>query len=314
VWDLESETLLRSLEGEPDKYGSLHISLDGRRAWDRTLREWDLETGKCLKEQREFTIDTEILCGTPDGKLIVFGSLDKTIKVFDVEKRECVRTFERQSEDITCIKITPDGTRVVTGSKDKKLFVWDLRSGHCINELSGHTEGISSVSISHDNGLVVSGSWDKSLRVWDLQTGENVAVFPTDSDVTAISDIGACGNFACGTNSGDVIILKLYNSLGPIPTTTPIRLWIHGMEENKGIWDKKISAACLWCGKRFVVPDEILNNITMMTNEAAKQMNHSSCLDLPSEFWNAPLLESHCLNCGKPVKYNPYIIDNRGEY
>lgn len=209
VWDLESEKLLRILDGEPDKHGSIHISLDGRRVWDRTLREWDLETGKCIREKQERPIDTEVLCTTPDERLIVFGSLDKTIKVLDVEKRECIRTFERKSGDITCIKVTTDGTRVVSGSKDRKLYVWDFKKGFCIHQLTGHTEGISCLSISQDSKHAVSGSWDKSLRVWDLQTGKNIAVLPTNSEVTAISDIRDWGHFACGTHSGEVILLTL---------------------------------------------------------------------------------------------------------
>ena len=209
VWDLESEKLLKSLDGEPDKYGSIHISQDGRRIWDRTLREWDLETGKCIREKQELAIDTEVLCSTPDQRLIVFGSLDKTIKVLDVEKRECIRTFERKSGDITCIKVTPDGTRVVSGSKDRKLYVWDFKEGFRIHELTGHTEGISCLSISQNSKHAVSGSWDKSLRVWDLQTGKNIAVLPTNSEVTAISDIRDWGHFACGTHSGEVILLTL---------------------------------------------------------------------------------------------------------
>ena len=51
VWDLETGTCLRTMEGHTE-YVFLSVTPDGRRAvstsHDPALRVWDLETGACL--------------------------------------------------------------------------------------------------------------------------------------------------------------------------------------------------------------------------------------------------------------------------
>lgn len=38
--------------------------------------------------------------------------------------------------------------------------------------------------------------------------------------------------------------------------------------------------------------------------------NQSPCLELPSEAWKEPRLFSECPLCHKPLKLNPFIVDN----
>src|SRR5712691_2816663 len=42
--------------------------------------------------------------------------------------------------------------------------------------------------------------------------------------------------------------------------------------------------------------------------------DQSPCLALPPEAWDEPHLLPACPHCDKPVKFNPFIIDNRGVY
>lgn len=58
----------------------------------------------------------------------------------------------------------------------------------------------------------------------------------------------------------------------------------------------------------------IMNNavINGITRNANLTDNQSPCLDLPAEAWDEPQLLSACPLCRQPLKFNPFVVDNRG--
>ena len=64
--------LLRTLEGHSDKVWSVSVTPDGRRAvsgsGDKTLRVWDLESGRCLRTLTGHSVWVTSVSVTPDGR------------------------------------------------------------------------------------------------------------------------------------------------------------------------------------------------------------------------------------------------------
>jgi tetratricopeptide (TPR) repeat protein len=98
---------------------------------------------------------------------------------------------------------------------------------------------------------------------------------------------------------------------------TPVRLWLH--KERSGLfvkekvsvgWDDNITVACQRCGNRFPVPEEKLELIRSINRNANLTPDQSPCLKLPSEAWKQPELFLECPICHKPLKLNPFIVDN----
>ena len=82
------------------------ISPDGRRvvsgSSDKTLKVWDVETGKCvatLEGHSAWVIGVAVF---PDGQRVVSGSWDNTLKVWDLATGECLATLEGHSECVLC--------------------------------------------------------------------------------------------------------------------------------------------------------------------------------------------------------------------
>ncbi len=98
---------------------------------DKTLKVWDLETGKCRATLEGHTNDVVSVAVTPDGKTVVSASADKTLKVWDLETGRCRATLEGHTGSVVSVAVTPDGKAVVSGSSDKTLKVWDLETGRC---------------------------------------------------------------------------------------------------------------------------------------------------------------------------------------
>jgi len=117
-----------------------------------------------------------------------------------------------------------------------------------------------------------------------------------------------------GTNSGEILVVRLHNLSLYIPWVTPIRLWLWGKEGKEGRWGKEITATCPSCGLRFRVMAEIIEVIKAMHHSYNLDPNESPCLKLPEEAWEEPRLLSDCPKCHKTLRFNPFIVDNRDRY
>jgi WD40 repeat protein len=332
MWDLESGQCLRTLEGHTSGVESVSVTPDGKSAvsagmYDRTLRVWDLESGRCLRTLEGHTSKVGSVSVTADGRRAVSGGWDGTLRVWDLESGRCLRTLEGHTGGITSVSVTPDGKRAVSGGwVDETLRVWDLESGRCLRTLEGHTGGVDRVSVTPDGRRAVSGGWnDKTLRVWDLESGRCVAVLP-DYAGFADAKMTANGVLVCGTRGGDVLFVTCHGLKAQPPLATPVRVWLQGQETHcegshpiksgkvVSHWEDSVGTTCPWCGQRFQVEEGILNIIRDINRNARLSPDRSPCFELPAESWDDPRLLLECSTCHKPLKFNPFIVDNRGRY
>ena len=186
----------------------------------------------------------------------------------------------------------------------------------CLKTLEGHTDKVWAVCVTPDGRRAVSGSRDQTLRMWDLDTGESIAIYGSDAG----SVLTAAQRFlvlVSGRSSGRVEFLRLVDRQArPLPLlgpriTTAQRLWLCGPGVVGGHWDDAFTAICEACGLRFPSPSAILDTIAAITRNARLGPDDSPCLKLPAEAWDEPHLLSECLLCHEPLRFNPFVVDNR---
>jgi hypothetical protein len=177
--------LARTLEGHSAWHG-VAVTPDGQRAvsasWDRTLKVWDLETGRALRTLEGHSDSVSGVAVTPDGKWAVSASWDNTLQVWDLETGRALRTLEGHSDSVRGVAVTPDGKRAVSASEDNTLKVWDLETGRALRTLAGHSDWVLGVAVTPDGKRAVSASSDKTLQVWDLETGRALRTLEGHSD------------------------------------------------------------------------------------------------------------------------------------
>ncbi|MDP2767727.1 MAG: hypothetical protein Q8O41_09815, partial [Candidatus Methanoperedens sp.] len=134
--------LLCTLEGHSDWVLAVAVTADGRRAIsgsrDKTLKVWNLETGKELHTLAGHTGSVSAVAVMPDGRRAVSGSGDRTLKVWDLETGKELRTLAGHGDLVSTVAVTPDGRHAVSGSYDCTLKVWDLETGKELRTLAGH--------------------------------------------------------------------------------------------------------------------------------------------------------------------------------
>ncbi|AET41385.1 Caf4p Ecym_8090 [Eremothecium cymbalariae DBVPG len=128
---------------------------------DRTIRQWDLNNGKCVQ-----TLDISFASG---------GNLSRSIYS---------STILNPDEPPIIGALQCYDAALATGTKDGVVRLWDLRSGRVVRTLDGHSDAIT--SLEFDSLHLVTGSLDKSIRIWDLRTGALADAFAYDHSVTSL--------------------------------------------------------------------------------------------------------------------------------
>ena len=109
---------------------------------------------------------------SPDGRLIVTGSLDKTIKLWEVDTGRLVRTFDTQGSYVHSATFSPDGQFVVAGLYDGTAKLWETSTGDSLHTLEGHENEVRSAVFNPDGRRVITGSKDGTVKLWDVSTGQ----------------------------------------------------------------------------------------------------------------------------------------------
>jgi WD40 repeat protein len=145
---------------------------------DKTVKIWDLETGKCRATLEKHSGTVNCVAFAPDGAQIFSGSDDKTICQWNSGDGRLISRWDASENTLTSLAILPDGKRIVSGGTDSgpALKLWDVETLKCTSKLTGHTEAVSSVAVTQDGKHAVSGSADKTVRLWNLETGACLAI------------------------------------------------------------------------------------------------------------------------------------------
>jgi len=325
VSDVETfEWFATPLEGHTDRLWSCGFSPDGRRivsVSQRGLKVWDTEMGSVVGPGLRVPLEMASMLArqgqlvrawsySPDGRRLA-AAFGTTIQVWDAETGEAVKTMDRHASFIVACAYSPDGRRIVSQSQDGTLEIWDTKTGAALVTLllPGPYLDDAICAYSFDGRRIVVGS-GRSVKVWDVDTTSKILTFVTSNAITAFVQGAAGRSLSVGDTAGALHILKLLGiEFLPI-ILTPIHLY----RFKTRLWEAEPTALCACCGRRFALPLLVIDAINGITKTAGLAAGQSPCADLPPEAWSDPRLLSTCPNCDQPLRFNPFIVDNRVRY
>ncbi|KAJ7645802.1 hypothetical protein B0H17DRAFT_449230, partial [Mycena rosella] len=174
---LRSGRLLSRLQHD-DTVNSVAFSSDGSRAIsgssDKTIRIWDVSTGKQLQQLDGHDHWVNSVAFSSDGSRAISGSYDNTIRIWDISTGKQLQQLDGHDRVVNSVTFSSDGSRAISGSRDNTIRIWDVSTGKQLQQLDGHNDWVRSVAFSSDGLRAISGSRDNTSRIWDVSTGKQL--------------------------------------------------------------------------------------------------------------------------------------------
>lgn len=140
-------------------------------SYDRTLKVWDVATGRCERTLRGHTGWVSSLALVPHSSdRVVSASWDCSIRTWDIEAGTLLHTmFAGVGNALYCVGTSPDGGTVSVGCRNCQIQRYDMTTGMILDSLLGHGKEVYCVQMAQK--VLLSGSGDSSVKVWDPETG-----------------------------------------------------------------------------------------------------------------------------------------------
>ena len=176
VWDVETQTPNRTLEGHTGEINTLAFSSDGTLLVSGEARNWEYqenEDGSTLQPDGSYSMFSR-----GDGVVHYFladdSSPDKTAKVWEVATGKNIATLSHE-QVVSEVTFSPNHSRLATAS-GSEILLWCTKTWQPSATLD--TGEIESLAFSHDDTrLAVGGRSSSKVQLWDVETEQRITDF-----------------------------------------------------------------------------------------------------------------------------------------
>jgi WD40 repeat protein len=101
----------------------------------RTLRVWDVMSGRCVRVMQGYPSALFDVDWSPDGTQLVSSGSDALVTIYDVAGRIPPQVLRGHSGVVCGVGWSSDGRRLVSTEWENPLRMWDPTSGDCLELL-----------------------------------------------------------------------------------------------------------------------------------------------------------------------------------
>ncbi|KAF7193909.1 Mitochondrial division protein 1 [Pseudocercospora fuligena] len=146
---------------------------------DKTLRQWDLEKGRCVQTLDVLWAAAQAATLNPTNASTQNGMSQESGGWW---RPSGGRLQNAEADFIGALQVFD--AALACGTADGMVRLWDLRSGMVHRSLVGHTGPVT--ALQFDDVYMVTASQDRSVRIWDLRTGNIHDAFAFDNAITSM--------------------------------------------------------------------------------------------------------------------------------
>jgi WD40 repeat protein len=166
------DAIIQAYVFSPDGEHALSVSAD------KTMRLWDVKTGRCLRVFEGHTHSVDCVAWSADQCRALSGGGDRIVRLWDVETGQCLRVLEGHMGNVDWVALSANNRYALSGARDETVRLWDVETGQCLRVLEGHTGAAWCVAWSADGRRALSSgsTSDITVRLWDVETGQCLRV------------------------------------------------------------------------------------------------------------------------------------------
>ena len=206
VWDGKTGQVLAILEGHTNNIRWLHIDRAGHylysAGWDRTLRQWDMNTMKMVAEyQMPGSVESALFW--EDRQLLFLGHWYGEITCWDLAENKVVHTFKAHNLAVLSLGLIQNGQYLVSSSEDAMLKVWDTANWQLVKSIQ-FINLTRFTTLPGTAGLALIQG--KTIEVWSAITAEKLQIIPQTTVPFALISGKDAGKIIVGNLNGTIAV------------------------------------------------------------------------------------------------------------
>jgi WD40 repeat protein len=191
------------------------ISPDGRMllsgSFDRSVRTWDLESGRAFSSMERHRKPVTTCAFSPDGSLAVSGSHDRSLKLWQVATSSLLHSVQAHGSWVRKVVFSDSGRYILSGS-DGELKLWDQNLA-IVRDYPIPDARLATCGFGRGDRIVVAVFETGLSIVFARESGETLAQ-TQHAALTACAFDGASERMLAGSEDGR---LRLYGIRAQTP-------------------------------------------------------------------------------------------------
>ncbi len=185
LWDTNTWEVKKQIRGHTGTISRVIFSPDNRlilsSSWDKSIRIWDLSSGKNIRTvDRAHTgrIFGLAIPSKASNPIAISSSEDKSVKIWNYRTGELIRSikFDRQVRSVIA---NLSGTRLLVASVGEHINSWisvvDIKTGKVISRYREHDRSPRAIVLSKNEDTVYSsGGFLNEIDKWSLSNGQQL--------------------------------------------------------------------------------------------------------------------------------------------
>ena len=188
IWDIETETLLRSIPKTNWAGQWCRFAPDGNLfvvGTDQTVILWNSDTAEPIRAFDGVTGPISMISDLWMPNESAVGAIASDGKIYLWNFNTAELQLVVPGTNIVAAVGVPNDFTVVNSAMDWNVRIRQLPGGDTVRTFQGHTTSVhSGVAFSPDGRYVLSGGTEAATRLWNRQTGEQVREFLGSSSGT----------------------------------------------------------------------------------------------------------------------------------